>query len=219
MKKLILLALLVFAGFKFYQNGFSFSSAKGAFDKQGKPLVVLVIGPNCGEPCERVRATLKERGAIFEEINVAGKDGAPVSNKYGIDIYPTTLVGKHEIRGDDLMQITSALAETYGKEVLSRVENMAMDNHFNPGGRAKVVMYATNWCPYCKKQREYFSANKIPYEEIDVEESQSNELLYRALQGAGYPLTYVGYRRFSGYREDEIATAVKELAKAGPVRR
>jgi glutaredoxin len=117
------------------------------------------------------------------------------------------------------MQITSALAENYGKEVLTRMENMAMDNHFDTEGRAKVVMYGTSWCPYCKQQREYFAANKIPYEEIDVEQSKSNELLYSALQGAGYPLTYVGYRRFSGYKEEEIVTALKELAKAGPVRR
>jgi glutaredoxin len=219
MKKIIVLALLAFAGFKFYQNGFSFSSTKGAFDKHGKPMVVLFDGPGCGEHCEKVRLELKRRGVVFDEIKVAGADGAPVSNKYGINSYPTTLIGKHEVRGDDLMQITSALAENYGKEVLTRMENMAMDNHFDTEGRAKVVMYGTSWCPYCKQQREYFAANKIPYEEIDVEQSKSNELLYSALQGAGYPLIYVGYRRFPGYKEEEIVIALKELAKAGPVRR
>jgi glutaredoxin len=218
MKKLIILAVLVFAGYKFYQNGFSVMPAKGAFDKQGKPLVVLFVGPGCGAHCERIQTALNERGVAYEEINVVEADGKPAANKYGINRFPTTLIGKHEVLGDDIMRITAALAETYGKEVLTRMESMAMENHFDTGGRAKVVMYATKWCSYCKKQREYFAANNIPYEEIDVEASRSNELLYNALQGTGYPLTYVGYRRFSGYNEGPIVTAMKELEKARPAR-
>jgi thiol-disulfide isomerase/thioredoxin len=117
------------------------------------------------------------------------------------------------------MQITSALAENYGEKVLTRMENAAMSNHFDTDGRVKVVMYGASWCPYCKKQREYFAANSILYQEIDVEQSESNKLLFSTLHGSGYPLTYVGYRRFSGYKEKEIVDAMKELAKAGPVRR
>lgn len=218
MKKLILLAVLTFAGYKFFQNESSFMPAKGAFDKQGKPLVVLFVGPGCGTHCERIQAALNQRGVAYEEINVVEADGTRAENKYGIDRYPTTLIGKHDVPGDDIMRITATLAETYGKEVLTPMESMAMENHFDTGGRAKVVMYATSWCSYCKKQREYFAANNIPYEEIDVEASSSNEILYKVLQGAGYPLTYVGYRRFSGYNEGPIVTAMKELEKAIPAR-
>jgi glutaredoxin len=218
MKKFILLALLVFSGYKLHQNGYSFTSVKGAFDKAGRPMVVLFNGPGCAEHCEAIRAVLKSRGANFEEISVAGDDGAPVKNKYGVSRFPTTLIGKREIVGADIMQITATLAETFGKDMLTRMESMAMDNHFDDGGRAKVVMYATSWCGYCKQQREYFADNGIAYEEIDVEESSSNQLLYSALKGTGYPLTYVGYRRFSGYKEGDIKTAVNELAKAGPRR-
>lgn len=79
-------------------------------------------------------------------------------------------------------------------------------------------MYATGWCGYCKQQREYFADNGIAYEEIDVEESGTNRLLYSALKLTGYPLTYVGYRRFSGYKEGDIKPAENELAEAGPRR-
>ena len=51
------------------------------------------------------------------------------------------------------------------------------------------------------------------YEKIDVEASKSNEMVYNILQGNGYPLTYVGYRRFSGLHEGEILTAIAELSK------
>lgn len=216
MKKLLVLAFIAFAGYKFYQNGFSFSRPNGAFDKHGKPLVVLFVGPGCEAPCERIQGVLKSRGINYEEISVAGPDGAPVANKYGIDRFPTTLIGKQEILGDDIMRITSSLAEAYGSEVLTRMERMAMDNHFDAQGHAKIVMYATSWCPYCKKQREFFNANNIPFDEIDVEASKSNEILYSALQGTGYPLTYVGYRRFPGYKEEEIVGALKELSKTKP---
>jgi glutaredoxin len=216
MKKFLLLAVLAFAGYKFYQNGFGSSASQGAFDNTGTPLVVLFVGPGCQEYCEKVRTVLQDHKVTFEEINVVGSDGAPSRNKYGISNFPTTLIGNREVRGDDTLQITAALAETYGKEVLSRKENRVMDQHFDADGRAEIVMYATTWCPYCKKQREYFSAHNVSYREIDVEASEENKMQYTTLEGSGYPLTYVGYRRFSGYHEGELVAALDELTKAGP---
>jgi glutaredoxin len=216
MKKIILLAVLVFAGYKFYQNGFTLSGGgDGAFEKDGKPKVVLFVGPGCGNHCESVRGLLKARGVVFEEIDIAGADGAPVSNKYGVTRYPVTLIGKTEILGDDLQNVTASLAEAFGKDVLTPGEQQTMAGHFDAQGKAKVVMYATSWCPYCKQQREYFADKGIPYEEVDVEASREGELTYQALKGTGYPLTYVGYRRFSGYQGEPILAAHSAAAKAG----
>jgi glutaredoxin len=215
MKKIIILLVVIFAGYKFYQNGFSFSgNSNGAFDKSGKPVVVLFVGPGCGEHCESVRNAIKRRGIVFDEINIAGPDGAPVSNKYGVTQYPLTLIGKRQILGDDISNVSTALAEAFGKDVLTPAEYATMAGHFDSQGKAKVVMYATSWCPYCKAQREFFAANNIRYEEIDVEASAEGEQKYKALNGNGYPLTYVGYRRFPGLHQDEILAAVQELSKA-----
>jgi glutaredoxin len=215
MKKLLLLTIFTFAGYKLYQSGFSPFSAAGAFDDNGKPKVVLFVGPGCGEHCDKVRSTLRKRSVSFEEIDVVGADGTRADNEYGIRVYPTTLIGSQEIRGDDIMGITASLAEAYGKSVLNRKEIRAMDNHFDASGRAIVVMYATKWCPYCKRQREYFAANNVQYKEIDVEASDANTLLYNSLEGDGYPLIYVGYRRFPGYQERPILKAIGEMAKLG----
>jgi glutaredoxin len=174
------------------------------------------FGPGCGETCASVRSLLQTRNVDFQEIDIAGSDGAPVANKYGVNSFPTTLVGSQEIRGDDMLRITSVLAEAYGSKVLSRKESRVMAKHFDDGGRAQVVMYATTWCPYCKKQREYFAENNIVYKEIDVEASEENKLQYSALEASGYPLTYVGYRRFAGYHEGDLVSAIDELKKAGP---
>lgn len=216
MKKFLFLAALVAAAYKFFPNSFPFLSAPGAFDKSGKPLVVVFLGPNCEGPCDAVQGLLKARSISYQTIDVVGVDGAPVSNKYGINRFPTTLIGKQEILGDDTPRITAALAEAYGMETLPRREQMAMANHFDPDGRAKVIMYGTSWCPYCKQQRAFFAVNGVPFDEVDVEASQAGGLAYAALQGTGYPLTYVGYRRFSGYNEQEILAAIAELKKSKP---
>lgn len=144
MKKFLFLALLLAAGYKFFFGSFPFLSASGAFDKSGNPLVVVFVGPGCGGPCEAVQAVLRERGISYQTINVVGSDGAPVSNKYGINRFPTTLIGKQEILGDDTMRISAALAEAYGMETLPRMERMAMANHFDAEGRAKVMLYGTS---------------------------------------------------------------------------
>ena len=34
---------------------------------------------------------------------------------------------------------------------------------------AKVVMYATAWCPYCARARELLESKKVDYEVIDVD--------------------------------------------------
>ena len=217
MKKFLLLALLLAVGYKFFSNSFPSFSASGAFDKSGKPLVVVFLGPNCGSPCDTVQNTLKERGITYQTIDVAGADGSPVGNKYGVTRFPTTLIGKQEILGDDTQQITTALAEAYGMEmILPRMERMVMANHFDAEGRAQVVMYGTTWCPYCKQQREFFAANGVPFDDLDIEASPSNQLAYRALKGNGFPLTYVGYRRFTGYQGKEILEAIAELKKSKP---
>ncbi len=218
MKKILLMAILGFVAYKFFPGSFPFMSSAGAFDKSGKPLIVLFVGPDCGGPCDSVKSTLKDRGVSYQEINVVGADGAPVSNKYGVNRFPTTLIVKQEILGDDTMRITAALAEAYGLESLPRMERLVMGNHFDADGRAKVIMYGTSWCPYCKQQREFFAAHGVQYDDLDVEASTASGTAYRALKGEGYPLTYVGFRRFSGFQQQEILDAIAELKKAKPLK-
>lgn len=210
MLRWLIIAAFIFGAYQLYHKGFP--GHGGALDKNGKAMVVLFVGPGCGEHCDGVRGLLKARGMRFEEIDVTGPDGAPVPNKYGVSGYPTTLIGKVQVQGADLPRITAALAEQFGKDALSRSEQMVMDGHFDAGGKAKVVLYGTKWCGYCKAQRELFAAKNIPFDDIDVEASEAAMLAYSALKGSGYPLTYVGYRRFDGFQEGPLLAAVDELA-------
>lgn len=67
--------------------------------------------------------------------------------------------------------------------------------------REKVVMYSTQRCGYCKKARQYFRRNAIPYTEYDVETSQKGKRDYKKLGGTGVPIILVGKRRLNGFNE------------------
>lgn len=212
MLRILIVLAVIFGVYQVYTKGFQGSSSS-ALDKDGKPAVVLVVGPDCGEHCNSVRKLLDSRGVAFEEIDIAGPDGAPVENKYGITTYPTTLIGKVKILGGDLPRINAVLAETYGDQMLSRAERSSMAGHFDAQGKPKVVLYGTAWCGYCKKQRELFDEKGIAFDDLDVETSTSAMSAYQGLNGQGYPLIYVGYRRFDGYHEDDILAAIDEVVK------
>ena len=73
---------------------------------------------------------------------------------------------------------------------------------------AKVVLYATRWCGYCKKTREFFAANGIAYDERDIEASSSAEEEYRALGGNGVPVVVIGDQVIHGFSPAEMTRAL-----------
>jgi glutaredoxin len=206
-KKIIILGLLLIGGYKLYSNGafdhMPFLKKPGAFDANGKAIVRLFVGPGCDAVCGEIETLLQNRKIDYDLVDIASPEGA----KYGVHQYPLVQVGNDSALGGTL-EIVGALASNLGPEVLSRSERMAMQNHFDENGRAIVMMYGTEWCPYCKKQREYFRSQDIPFSELDPEKSDAAKTAYAILQGHGYPLTYVGYQRFNGYKEREIKNAV-----------
>lgn len=68
----------------------------------------------------------------------------------------------------------------------------------------KIVMYGTTWCGYCKKARNYFSANGIRYKEYDIENSEKGKRDYKKLGAKGIPVILVGKKRLNGFSEDSF---------------
>lgn len=65
----------------------------------------------------------------------------------------------------------------------------------------QVVMYGTSWCTYCAKARRYFQTNNIPFQDWDIEASETARSEYDALNGKGVPLIVVGDDVMRGFSE------------------
>jgi len=67
-----------------------------------------------------------------------------------------------------------------------------------------VLLYATDWCGYCRASREFFAANGIRYIEHDIEKSSTALAEHQKLGGNGVPLIVVGDEVVRGYNEDTL---------------
>jgi glutaredoxin len=70
-------------------------------------------------------------------------------------------------------------------------------------------MYATDWCPYCRKAREFFARRGITYAELDIEKSPAARAEYDRLGGRGVPLILVGTQRMNGFSQERLARMLK----------
>lgn len=68
----------------------------------------------------------------------------------------------------------------------------------------KVILYATSWCGYCEKTRQFLNENSIPFYEYDIEKSSAGHDQYRAIGGRGVPVLLVNKSVIRGYNPDEI---------------
>jgi glutaredoxin len=68
----------------------------------------------------------------------------------------------------------------------------------------KVVMYATSWCPYCAKAREFFKRNDVVYTEYDVERKQYRDREYKSMGGRGGPYLLIVGDAIGGFNEPAL---------------
>lgn len=71
----------------------------------------------------------------------------------------------------------------------------------------KVVLYATDWCPYCEKTRTLLEQRHISYKEYNIETSEEGRSQYQHLAGKGVPVLLVAGEVVRGYQEKKM-TAV-----------
>lgn len=62
-----------------------------------------------------------------------------------------------------------------------------------------IVLYATEWCGYCKKTRDFFKQHNIAYVEYDIEKSAEGRAQYNELNGSGIPLIMINGKVLRGY--------------------
>jgi glutaredoxin len=72
---------------------------------------------------------------------------------------------------------------------------------YTPPNDKRVIMYATSWCGYCKKARNYFEKNRVRYVEYDIEKNPRAKEEFDRLGGKGVPLIVVGRTKMRGFSE------------------
>jgi len=69
----------------------------------------------------------------------------------------------------------------------------------------QVTMYSTPSCHFCHAAREFFKANNIPYEDIDVAENSEKRKEMVALTGQmGVPVIKIGDDIVVGFDEGKV---------------
>jgi len=64
---------------------------------------------------------------------------------------------------------------------------------------ARVVMYTTPTCGYCRQAKAHFNYRRVAFEERDVEHSTEFRREFYRLGGRGVPVILVGEKRMDGY--------------------
>lgn len=72
----------------------------------------------------------------------------------------------------------------------------------------EVILYATQWCGYCKKTRSFLDQKGIAYFEYDIEASDIGRQQYERLNGRGVPLLVVKSDIIRGYNTQAIISAL-----------
>lgn len=71
--------------------------------------------------------------------------------------------------------------------------------------RSDVTLYATSWCGYCAKTRQFFALNRIPYTEYNIETSAYGKAEYNKIaKGRGVPVIDIKGYVIQGYNEKAL---------------
>lgn len=81
-----------------------------------------------------------------------------------------------------------------------------------PDKNIKVIVYGTQTCPFCIKTREFLSAQKVQFSDLDIEKFEKAKQDFLSLGGESVPLIIIGDRRIEGFNAQQIDTALAALA-------
>ena len=91
----------------------------------------------------------------------------------------------------------------------SPVENNPIAAEYAALHEEPVILYATDWCGYCRKTRQFLTANQIAYQEYNIEQSTEGRQQYDTLGGQGVPLLLVEGEVIRGYNPAAISQALR----------
>ncbi|WP_192559851.1 glutaredoxin family protein [Pseudomonas allokribbensis] len=106
-----------------------------------------------------------------------------------------------------LVLLVVVVYQNWGK--IERVFNPSQMASEQVRANAKVVLYTTDWCGYCKQTKRFLDQKGIAFKEFDIEKDAEARKAYEALGGRGIPLIDVNGTLIRGFDPDEILAALK----------
>ena len=90
----------------------------------------------------------------------------------------------------------------------------SVEVHYNPDmfdkgvkkkrGVKRVLMYSAQWCGVCAKAKSHFRKKKIPFQELDIDQSDKARRGFEKLNGKGVPIILVGNQRMNGFNPERF---------------
>lgn len=72
---------------------------------------------------------------------------------------------------------------------------------------AKIIIYSTTWCAFCKTEKQYLASKNIPYIEKDIEEDKAAYEELMSKNGGAYqgvPVTDIAGELVLGFDRKKI---------------
>jgi len=77
---------------------------------------------------------------------------------------------------------------------------------------ARVIMYTTGWCPYCRGAKAFLRAKGVEFEEIDVTDDPDKRLEMEKLSARRtVPQIFIDGKPVGGYDDIRMLDAAGEL--------
>ncbi|MBF8246536.1 MAG: glutaredoxin 3 [Rickettsia sp.] len=79
----------------------------------------------------------------------------------------------------------------------------------------KIIIYSKNFCPFCKKSKNFFDRHDLQYEEIIVDTEDLKEKMIQKSNGRKtFPQIFIGEQHIGGYDDlIKLEKSVLEIAK------
>jgi glutaredoxin len=106
-----------------------------------------------------------------------------------------------------LVLLVVVVIQNWGK--IERVFNPSQAVSEQVRAQARVVLYTTEWCGYCKQIRRFLDQKGIPYQQFDIDKDAQARKAYEALGGGGIPFVDVNGTLIRDYQPEQIMAALK----------
>ena len=106
-----------------------------------------------------------------------------------------------------LVLLVVVVIQNWGK--IERVFNPSQVVSEQTRASARVVLYATEWCGYCKQIRRFLDQKGIPYQAVDIDKDAQAREAYEALGGGGIPFVDVNGTLIREYSPEKIMAALE----------